>query len=762
MQIRKNGRSTMATIGALVALSGGAVSALAQLGSFPASDFDGKSILPFQLELAISQKAPTTMSASMMRAAIVRSMHSTNNCYASNLTSEQWQSLMNQYQFLPVTQTPPDPNDPFADRFNVDTFRWGPAGTASSSFPSGVAIATNLTMSFPGSTATWGLSASGFPTAPNALNASLTSQFGDLEKGREYLRQVLGSWRKYGGVTYSEVADDNTAMTNSGAHNNARGDIRIGGISLNGQGGVLAYNCFPSPGGLAGTLTGGDMVINTAYFGDVNSFNNTSNNYRYLRNTTTHEHGHGLGFIHQVPCSSSKLMEPFIQITTDAVRIDDRRAIGRNYGDRYSGNQSLAAAKDFGNLSSPVQRSIAARDLSLNGYLNGGANATGADFFKFTISSTQNVKIITTPTGGTYTTGQQSSSCTGTTTAYATNFNANLAYVLTNSDGSVTIGTVDATAAGAAETFTFTNLPADTYVLKVYDNNPANLTNNADANTIVQLYDLEIQVGTNVYADPYANAGINKRIGAGVLCQFIGDINSATTETRVAETISRYEWDLDGDGTFETGVSPAASAPKPTFTYVSNGTYPVSLRVRDSQGKTGVDTINVVVFGATTTFTGTSLSGVQGTIVPFTIIGTNLKNVTSASMVTLLTGTGVTVTGTPVPNAMGTQVTGLSFVIDANASVGGHTTRVGNVDGNATFTDFLTVTAAAVPCPGDLNSDGFVDDTDFALFSSAYDIFDCADPSMPVGCLADINADGFVDDADFVLFATAYDAFLCP
>ena len=751
----------MATIGTLVALCGGAVSSLAQLGSFPDSDFQGKSLLPFQLELAISQKAPTTMSANVMRAAIVRAMHSTNNCYASNLTADQWQSLMDQYQFLPVTQTPIDPNDPFADRLNVDVYRWGPAGTASSSFPSGVATATNLTVSFPGSTATWGLAASGFATAPNALNASLTSQFGDLDRGREYLRQCLGSWRRYGGITYSEVADDNTSMTNSGSHNNARGDIRIGGISLNGQGGVLAYNCFPAPGGLAGSLSGGDMVINTAYFGDASTFNNTTNNYRYLRNTCTHEHGHGLGFIHQVPCSSQKLMEPFIQISTDNVRVDDRRAAGRNYGDRFSGNQTLATARNFGNLTSPTVRSLASRDISLNGYWNNGGNAGGTDFFKFTLGSAQNVRIAAVPTGGTYTTGQQSSNCSGTTAAYATSALADLVVVLTSADGLTTIATASATGAGSSEVITVAGLAAGDYAVQVYDNNAANLTNGANANTIVQMYDLELHLGTNIYSDPYANAGINKRIGANVSCQFIGDINSAVTENRVGVSISRYEWDLDGDGVFETGVAPAASAPKPTFTYVSNGTYPVSLRVRDSQAKTGIDTINVVVFGATTTFTGTALSGDQGTIVPFTITGTNLKNVNSASNVQVLTGTGVTVTGTPVPNALGTQVTGLSFVIAANASVGPRNVRVSNADGNATYNNFLTVNEV-IACPGDLNNDGFVDDADFVLFASAYDLLDCSDPSMPVGCPADLNDDGFVDDTDFVLFSTAYDAFLCP
>lgn len=75
----------------------------------------------------------------------------------------------------------------------------------------------------------------------------------------------------------------------------------------------------------------------------------------------------------------------------------------------------------------------------------------------------------------------------------------------------------------------------------------------------------------------------------------------------------------------------------------------------------------------------------------------------------------------------------------------------------------LTVLGTIVAsCPGDLNGDQFVDDADFVLFSAAYDLYDCADGSMPSGCPADLNSDGFVEDADFVLFAGAYDQFLCP
>lgn len=66
------------------------------------------------------------------------------------------------------------------------------------------------------------------------------------------------------------------------------------------------------------------------------------------------------------------------------------------------------------------------------------------------------------------------------------------------------------------------------------------------------------------------------------------------------------------------------------------------------------------------------------------------------------------------------------------------------------------------PCDGDMDGDGFVGDSDFAVFALGYDLFDCADPAMLPGCPADLNGDGFVDDSDFVVFAAAYDALLCP
>jgi hypothetical protein len=74
----------------------------------------------------------------------------------------------------------------------------------------------------------------------------------------------------------------------------------------------------------------------------------------------------------------------------------------------------------------------------------------------------------------------------------------------------------------------------------------------------------------------------------------------------------------------------------------------------------------------------------------------------------------------------------------------------------------IATAGAVVTCPGDLNDDGFVDDSDFVLFANAYNILDCADPTMPEGCPADLNDDDVVDDSDFVIFAAAYNELICP
>jgi hypothetical protein len=709
-------------------------------------------MLPASLETAIAEAAegsPTR--ASMVRALAVRKLETSPMCFANDTTPELWAKVLADYDLRPPTL---GSGDPFQDRFNLDVFKWGPVGSSGGGFFSGTGLRANLTYSFAPDNTAWGLSGTILPQGFSDLEFGLDFAFGDAELGKEYIRQAVANWRRYGGITYTEVADAGIPMDTSSTRRSTVGDIRFGGLFW-GINGILAYNGFPTTLGVSSTFGGGDMCMNTAYFNEGARFSNPDLDYRNFRNVIAHEHGHGLGFIHQVPCVGTKLMEPQAAIITDMVQLDDRRGVNRNYGDRYSGNHSLINAVNLGTISSPA-RAVALRDLSTNGYFDNGTNPTGTDYFKFALSENRQITINVNPTGGSYETGQQASQCTGTTTIYDSKLMGNLAFKLLDVNGA-TITTVNAAGVGVAETLTST-LGAGTYVVQIWDNNAANPTGGANPNTIVQMYDLELLTDAGVFTEPYANAGLAKRVRANTPAYFMGDVNSAPTETRVATTISRYEWDLDGDNVFETGVLPAASAPKPSFTYPSNGVYNVTLRVIDSNGKAGTDTLAVTVFGATTQLTGPAQSASRGRVVPFSLTGKNLKNLSSSLMVSV-SGTGVSVTGTPVRNALGTQVTGLSYVIASNAALGSRTVSVSNADGSANAALLTVVTPA---CPGDLNLDGFVDDADFQVFVVAYDILECADSTMPAACPSDLDADGLVNDSDFGVFVIGYDTLLCP
>lgn len=59
-------------------------------------------------------------------------------------------------------------------------------------------------------------------------------------------------------------------------------------------------------------------------------------------------------------------------------------------------------------------------------------------------------------------------------------------------------------------------------------------------------------------------------------------------------SITKYEWDLDGNGSFESNTGLVDTN---TFDYVADGTYLVKLRVTDNQGSTNTDTISIEVGG---------------------------------------------------------------------------------------------------------------------------------------------------------------------
>jgi len=545
-------------------------------------------------------------------------------CFVANPTQAQMDHILQTYNALPVGGVMQ--NGGLVNRFFIDGVAWtgngGQGGSAQ-------AARTILKFSFPNDGTAW-------DGGSNNLNSRFTAQFGaaNVDRGRELIRQAFAAWRRNSGLTYNEVADTNSGFSQSPLAL-GNGDIRIGSRPLGG-GGVLAYNYFPTGGG--------DMVVNSNELVAGSMFS-AANNYRFLRNVIAHEHGHGLGFIHSVPCNSTKLMEPFASANFEMTQIDEIRGSQRNHGDRFAGNGLFSTAQDFGSLTTPVVKSIIERNLSTNS--SGGPNGTFNDWFKFTIGSAQNVVITVTPTGGTYTQGQQTGNCDGSLASVAAIQAGNLNLELLDSTGATILQNANTAAAGSPEVVTANALAAGTYSVRVVDVGP-----NISPNQFLQLYDLTIRVGTSK-APPQAVAGVNKRVAAGQACFFMGDTNSRVTEQGATLNTASYDWDLDGDGIFETNDSN-----QPVFTYPANGIFNARLRVTDSNGMAATDTITVTVVGAVSAITSVvPNTGQVGGTTPVTITGVNLAGTTSAAQVAV-SGTGVTVAGTPVVSGGGTTING--------------------------------------------------------------------------------------------------------
>jgi hypothetical protein len=614
-----------------------------------------------ELMQAIDRRAARTDDPPATRRSLLAAMRLSHRCYAEGLSPEEFDALVAATHLLPPGLPDAGGGGGFQPRFTIigNTVAGVWVGDGLSG-PPGQAARARLTYSFPADNPLWG-SGEGFLNLPNGLNNTLITHFGSLDLGREWIRQAIAAWKRCAGVEYQEVADSGIAMDTVATRRSAVGDVRIGGMVFlptdpnDPMSGTLAYNNFPG--------NGSDMVIDLAEF-TSNNVLKPDNNYRYFRNVLAHEHGHGLGFIHQVPCDHTKLMEPSVSTAFDTLGVDDRRGAGATYGDRYSGNNSAANAVNLGTFPSAAQNARLERDLSTNGMA--GPNNSDEDWFRFTVASSSVITITMTPTGGTYVTGEQISGCNGGIAPLVASNAGDLDIQLRDSTGATVIAT-STNNAGSSETITQV-LSAGTYTLRVYDFGP-------NAYQTVQLYDLT--VGLPGPAAPYANAGLNKRIGVGELCYFMGDVNSLAGTL----PITSFFWDLDGDGVNET------SGARPITAYGTPGIRTVKLTVMDASGSSATDTITVTVIGSAPSVDSVSPSGgFPGQTIPVTINGSSFGSGTVT-----IGGTGVTITGTPSINAAGTQITGLSFVIAAGAPAGGRNLTVTTPSGATTASNIFTV-----------------------------------------------------------------------
>lgn len=307
----------------------------------------------------------------------------------------------------------------------------------------------------------------GESTSACNLFTTLDSQFAN-NGGRSVwiakFQQCFDRWQTVSGLSYTRVMhngndwDDGASWGSSGSAG-LRGDVRIGMHFIDGNSGILAWNQFPSQGG--------DMCLDS---GDT--WDGGSGDYRFLRNTVMHEHGHGIGLAHSCPGNSTKLMEPLLNTNFDGPQHDDIRGAQWHYGDARESNGTAATATDLGNLSPGGQ--ILNYGNITNPVVNNSSlvsinRENELDWYSFTITAPLSVTVTVAPRGLLYDQSQQNAngSC-----ASGNNNNsideANLAVDLIDRNGVTVLATANSQPAGSNEVIPSTSLSVvGTYYIRV-------------------------------------------------------------------------------------------------------------------------------------------------------------------------------------------------------------------------------------------------------------------------------------------------------
>lgn len=293
-----------------------------------------------------------------------------------------------------------------------------------------------------------------------------------------YFDQAFARWSELSGVTYVYEPHDSAQLHGTGVGlTGVRGDVRIGGIGMDGVGGTLAYNYFATDGG--------DMAIDTDDLAGI--LTDSANNYRLLRNVIMHEAGHGLGLDHATSNNANFLLEPSIDASIDGPQHDDLRGIHWFYGDALEKapagrNETAALASPLGSLN--VGSTLAIGTGGTGAVIGATetdfvsiANENDTDFFSFTIAEPTRLSMSMTPRGATY---NQSATTFNTTT---TN---NLSLALFAGDGVTLLAEASAGAAGVVESIAdFALAEAGTYFARV--RGPIGTTGQ-----VVQFYELDL------------------------------------------------------------------------------------------------------------------------------------------------------------------------------------------------------------------------------------------------------------------------------
>ncbi|QDU55825.1 matrixin family metalloprotease [Aeoliella mucimassa] len=354
--------------------------------------------------------------------------------------------------------------------------------TASEPTTAGLGKPVTLTWSIvPDDTSTFGSLHSDLITDFDALIGGGT---GTVEQRSWFslLEQSFARWSEISGVNLVyEPNDDGTPMPNSLGELGVRGDIRIGGSFLDGNGGTYGSTGFiPSP----------HITLDT---GDTARYSDSTDNYFGLRQTLTHEIGHALGLGHNQALGAFVLMHPFAQTAFDGPQLDDILGMHYLYGDAYErglpdGNNQYASATDLGAIAVGASVAIGDDVPMVRGKIEPDADdfasisfAGDEDYYKFQLEDYSLVDLLLTPGGFLY-----QESVTGSNfVPIDTQAQNDLTLALYAADGDQTqlVDFANNTGLGGTEQLAAVLLAPGEYAVRV-----------AGSSAAVQLYELAIDV----------------------------------------------------------------------------------------------------------------------------------------------------------------------------------------------------------------------------------------------------------------------------